>query len=139
RNVGLNAFFFHNGAFDRLEDAIGHHLNVRASALRYTTAGRLPADIADPTPQVTASVLAGLESRSLLPQPIVLTPDEFRHLVDFVRYGLLDPDAKPQRLASLIPQAVPSGRPVLTFSELRGPVEGTTVRATRTQRAPPRK
>jgi hypothetical protein len=35
--------------------------------------------------------------------------------VEFVRGGLLDPDALPEKLCQLIPDAVPSGRPALTF------------------------
>ena len=44
-----------------------------------------------------------------------LTEQEFRQLVDFVRYGLLDARALPQNLVRLIPPRVPSGRPVLRF------------------------
>jgi cytochrome c peroxidase len=135
RNVGLNPFFFHNGAFDRLDDAIAHHLDARRSALSYTTAGRLPDDVIGPTADVTADVLAGLESPTLLPQPIVLTRGEFHDLVDFVRCGLLDADAKPQKLAALIPSSVPSGRPVLTFSELRVPSGSTPINTARARRA----
>jgi hypothetical protein len=46
---------------------------------------------------------------------IRLSPQEFAELVDFVRNGLLDPRARPENLPGLIPDAVPSGRPVLTF------------------------
>src|SRR6187397_2511161 len=35
RNAALQAAFFHNGAFTRLEDAIRHHLNVFSSARFY--------------------------------------------------------------------------------------------------------
>jgi cytochrome c peroxidase len=51
----------------------------------------------------------------ILANPIRLTDDEFRQLVDFVRNGLLDKRAKPERLKKLIPKSVPSGFPVLTF------------------------
>ena len=50
-----------------------------------------------------------------LRRPVVLTDNEFSSLVDFVRDGLLDPDARPQRLMRLIPQKLPSGRPGLIF------------------------
>lgn len=33
----------------------------------------------------------------------------------FVRNGLLDPRAQPERLRRLVPRAVPSGNPVLVF------------------------
>src|SRR5262245_50161153 len=35
RNVALQAAFFHNGSYTRLEDAISHHLNVFESARNY--------------------------------------------------------------------------------------------------------
>jgi hypothetical protein len=44
-----------------------------------------------------------------------LSDVEFEALVDFVRDGLLDPAAKPQRLRRLIPPRLPSGRPGLVF------------------------
>jgi hypothetical protein len=50
-----------------------------------------------------------------LRHPVVLTDDEFSSLVEFVRDGLLDPDARPQRLTRLIPERLPSGRPGLIF------------------------
>jgi hypothetical protein len=53
----------------------------------------------------------------LLAQPITLTPDEFRHLVTFVRDGLLDKRANRQNLCSLIPNVVPSGFPILRFEQ----------------------
>ena len=58
-------------------------------------------------------VLARLDPA--LRQPIALTDREFQDLVDFIRNGLLDPDARPQRLRRLIPQKLPSGRPGLIF------------------------
>jgi hypothetical protein len=38
-------------------------------------------------------------------------------LVDFVRDGLLDPEARPDRLRRLIPEKLPSGRPGLVFQQ----------------------
>jgi hypothetical protein len=58
-------------------------------------------------------VLANLDP--ILAAPINLTGEEFNQLVAFVRYGLLDPRATPERLRRLVPQSVPSGRPVLVF------------------------
>jgi len=52
---------------------------------------------------------------SVLISPIQLTEEEFDQLVDFVRNGLLDSRAKPDRLRKLIPTSVPSGFPVLVF------------------------
>jgi cytochrome c peroxidase len=111
RNVALQAAFMHNGAFVRLEDAIRHHLDPAASVQRYSTA-MLPSDFqrgigpSDP-------VLAGLDAR--LATPTALTEEQLRDLVAFVRDGLLDPAARPDRLRRLIPEKLPSGRASLTF------------------------
>ncbi len=113
RNVELQPAFFHNGAFTRLEDAIRHHLNPAVSARTYDPrrAG-VAADLQGPTGPVEP-MLARLDP--LLATPITLTDSEFRQLVDFVRYGLLDPRARPDRLRELIPSTVPSGRTPLFF------------------------
>ena len=60
-----------------------------------------------------APVLSRLDP--LLANPIHLTDEEFRQLVDFVTNGLLDPRAKPDNLKKLVPKSVPSGRPTLKF------------------------
>lgn len=113
RNVALQPAFMHNGAFTRLEDAVRHHLNASASARNYTPASQhLAADLAGPTGPIEP-VLARIDP--LLAQPVTLSDEEFRQLIAFVRNGLLDPRAKPEHLRRLVPQAVPSGRPVLTF------------------------
>jgi len=113
RNVGLQPAFFHNGAFTTLEDAVRHHLDVVASAQSYNpTAAGVDADLQGPTGPI-APVLLRLDP--LLSQPINLTEEEFRQLVEFIRYGLLDPRARPERLRRLIPDEVPSGMPVLVF------------------------
>jgi cytochrome c peroxidase len=115
RNVALQPTFFHNGAFTRLEDAIRHHLDVFASARSYTpgTAG-VNADLTAPMGPIEP-VLGRVDP--ILATPIELTNDEFQQLVDFVRNGLLDRRAKPERLNKLIPKSVPSGFPVLTFQQ----------------------
>jgi cytochrome c peroxidase len=113
RNVALQPTFMHNGAFTHLDDAIRHHLNVIDSALHYTpTSQNLPADLSGPLGPMDP-VLARLDPT--LSTPIVLTEAQFEQLVAFVRDGLLDPRATPERLRRLVPRAVPSGRPVLVF------------------------
>jgi cytochrome c peroxidase len=113
RNVALQPTFFHNGAFTRLEEAIRHHLDVLASVNNYNpaTAGVAP-DLRGPLGPM-APVLARIDPR--LANPIHLTDEEFRQLVDFVTNGLLDPNAKPENLRKLVPKSVPSGRPTLRF------------------------
>jgi cytochrome c peroxidase len=113
RNVAVQAEFMHNGAFTNLEDAIRHHLDVTASARRYSPASQqLAADLSGPRGPIEP-VLARIDP--ILATPIALTDEEFDQLVAFVRNGLLDPRAKPENLRKLIPKSVPSGRPALTF------------------------
>jgi hypothetical protein len=50
-----------------------------------------------------------------LRQPVTLTDEEVALLVDFLRNGLLDADARRQRLMRLIPEKLPSGRAGLLF------------------------
>jgi cytochrome c peroxidase len=111
RNVALQPAFMHNGAFVRLEDAIRHHLDAGRSARAYTTALLAP-DLRGPTGPI-APVLDRLDP--LLRTPVVLTDADFGDLVAFVRDGLLDPDARPEKLRGLIPNKVPSGRPTMVF------------------------
>lgn len=111
RNVALQPAFMHNGAFLRLEDAIRHHLDVVASATNYSPVQLAP-DLRGPTGPI-APVLERLDPR--LATPITLTDAEFTDLVDFVRDGLLDPAARPERLRRLVPRQLPSGRPALRF------------------------
>ncbi|MGH7500416.1 MAG: cytochrome-c peroxidase [Longimicrobiales bacterium] len=111
RNVGLQAAFMHNGAFVRLEDVIRYHLDAIGQAASYTTA-LLPPDLQSPIGPM-GPVLERLDP--LLRTPVKLTSNEFDALVDFVRSGLLDSDARPQRLRRFIPEKLPSGRPELIF------------------------
>ena len=113
RNVALQPAFFHNGAFTRLEDAIRHHLDVFTSARNYNpVAAGVDPDLTERMGPIEP-VLERIDA--ILQTPIVLTEEEFRQLVDFVRNGLLDQRSKPESLRKLIPRSVPSGFPVLQF------------------------
>jgi cytochrome c peroxidase len=111
RNVALQPAFMHDGAFVRLEDAVRYHLDAVGGAAAFRT-DALPADLRGPTGPIEP-VLARLSP--LLRTPVRLTDAEFEALVDFVRDGLLDPDARPERLRRLIPATLPSGRTPLAF------------------------
>jgi len=111
RNVALQPAFMHNGAFVRLEDAIHYHLDASGEAPAYVRRG-LPSDLRGPTGPIVP-VLERLDAR--LRTPVALSPSEFDALVDFVRNGLLDPAAQPERLRRLIPERLPSGRAPLRF------------------------
>jgi cytochrome c peroxidase len=111
RNVALQPAFMHNGAFVRLEDAIRYHMNAVGGAANFNT-NLLPPDLRGPIGPM-APVLARLDPA--LQAPVIASDAEFESLVDFVRNGLLDPEATPQRLRRLIPEKLPSGRANLIY------------------------
>lgn len=113
RNVALQPTFMHNGAFTSLEAAIRHHLGALASARGYTPQSQgLDADLSGPTGPIEP-VLARLDPR--IANPPQLTEEEIAQLVQFVRRGLLDPRATPERLRRMTPRTLPSGRPLAVF------------------------
>jgi cytochrome c peroxidase len=113
RNLAVWPAFFHNGAFVRLEDAIGHHLNVEESARNYSplVAG-VPPDLRLRVGPIEP-VLKRLDP--LLESPIQLTAEEFSDLAAFMRDGLLDKRARKENLCKLVPATVPSGLLPLEF------------------------
>ena len=111
RNAALQPAFFHNGAFTTLESAIRFHLNAGGLAPAYTP-NHLDTDLIRPTGPISP-VLEKLDPR--LANPPSLSESEIRDLIAFVRDGLLDPDARPEKLRKLIPDSVPSGRPLFKF------------------------
>lgn len=113
RNVALQPTFMHNGAFTRLEDAVRHHLDVVSSIQQYSPSAQgLDPDLRGPIGPME-SVLERLDPR--VATTIRLSKSEFGQLIEFVRNGLLDPRARYSKLKRLIPNNVPSGRPVLVF------------------------
>jgi cytochrome c peroxidase len=113
RNLVLQPAFFHNGSFTRLEDAIRHHLNVYDSARNYDPyrAG-VERDLrhVGPIEPVLMTLTPELE------HPISLEPYELQDLVAFVRDALQDERVTKKKLCALIPDSVPSGRPLLKFT-----------------------
>jgi cytochrome c peroxidase len=113
RNVALQAAFFHNGAFSRLEDAVRHHLNVIQSNRNYDpVAAGVDEDLCR-RKGPSNPVLNRLDP--LIKEPIQLRKQDFQDLVEFVRVGLLDQRALPANLCQMIPKHVPSGIPVIKF------------------------
>ena len=110
RNVALQPTFFHNGAFTKLEDAIQHHLDVAKSVSGYRPSRHVAPDLAGLTGPM-APVLEKLDLK--LRKPTKLSHDEFRQLVSFVRFGLLDERAF--FLNSLMPDELISGQEPLEF------------------------
>jgi cytochrome c peroxidase len=111
RNVALQPTFFHNGAYTRLEDALRFHLDAISSARKYNrTQAGVDSDLrVGPIEPVLQRI------DPLLATPAPLTNDEFQWLLEFVRGGLHDPRATPQTLRLLIPNRLPSGRPLHIF------------------------
>ena len=117
RNVALQPAFMHDGAFTTLEAAIVHHLDVVGSVRAYDPVRvGLDGDLTGPIGPVEP-LLQRVDP--LLETPLQLSSRELRELVAFVRDGLLDPGARPERLRGLIPDRVPSGAPVLVFRSHR--------------------
>jgi cytochrome c peroxidase len=110
RNLRVSPAFFHNGAFDTLEAAVAHHLDVEASLQNYDPdANNVPSDL---SPGPYAEILsAGIDP--LLQEPIQLTEQEFHDLVEFVRDGLFD--ARILDFCSRLPDSVPSGMSLQLF------------------------
>jgi len=113
RNLALQPAFFHNGCFTRLEDALRYHLDAAGSAPGYNPlAAGVDVDLQGPQGPI-APVLARIDPA--LATPVVLSNDEFRQLLAFLRTGLLDSKANAHELRKLIPARVPSGRAVHIF------------------------
>jgi cytochrome c peroxidase len=113
RNAAVQAAFFHNGAFTRLEDAIRFHLDASQPARHYDP--RAEGVDEDLCHRMGPMVTLRRRLDPLLSTPIELSPAEFEDLVAFVRDGLLDERAQPQNLCKLIPASVPSGRAMIRF------------------------
>ncbi len=113
RNLAVQSAFFHNGCFTRLEDAIRHHLDAYRSARSYDPkrAG-VERDLHNVGP--IEPVLMTLDPQ--LQTPILFTEDEFQDLLTFIRDGLQDSRVRRKSLCALIPESVPSGRPLLRFT-----------------------
>jgi cytochrome c peroxidase len=110
RNLKVAPAFFHNGAFGTLEAAIAHHLDVEASLRNYDPdANKVPLDLR-PGP-FEGILAAGIDP--LLKDPVRLTKEEFRDLVEFVRDGLFD--KRVLEFCKHIPESVPSGMALQFF------------------------
>jgi cytochrome c peroxidase len=113
RNVALQAAFFHNGSFTRLQDAIRFHIDASIYARAYDakTAGVDP-DLSQHLGPIEP-VLDRLDP--LLLNPPDLSEDDFANLVEFVSRGLLDSRAARYHLCQLVPESAPSGLPTMKF------------------------
>lgn len=116
RNLAVAPAFFHNGAFTRLADAIRFHLNVIEGARTYDAGeAGVPPDLTQHVGPVVPLRLLDAGVR----RPTPLSPDEVDDLVAFVRDGLHDVRVNAEYLCRLVPSAVPSERPLLSFEACR--------------------
>lgn len=111
RNIALQPTFFHNGAFKNLRDAIKYHMDPAKGMRDYRTTG-LDSDLRNP--------LAPMQDALARLSPIIksipsLSNKELDDLTEFVKFGLLDQRARPERLMDLIPRTLPSGRRPMVF------------------------
>ncbi len=115
RNVKLQPFFFHNGSFNDLKNAIAFHLNPLNNINSYTPGNNgvpanlhyMPSDMPDVMATIDPALAAGID----------LTPAELDDLFVFVRDALYDNSAAPEKMKKLIPQTVPSGVAVSFFED----------------------
>jgi cytochrome c peroxidase len=113
RNLAVAPAYFHNGAFTSLDAAIRFHVDPAGQARKYSAkAEGVDADLARRLGPINP-VLNRLDP--VLAAGIQLTDSETNDLIAFVKNGLLDRRALKQNLCMLVPNSVPSGRPVLKF------------------------
>jgi cytochrome c peroxidase len=112
RNIAVQPTFFHDGAYLTLEEAVRHHLDAAGSLFAYD-----PEEVGVEDDLHHLGPVDELASRidPLLASPLNLTDQEVTDLVAFVGEGLLDPRALPENLCDLVPESVPSGRPLPWF------------------------
>ena len=111
RNAVYQPSYMHNGAYLCLDEAIRHHLNAFEQARAYSPS-KLDENLQAPLGPIEP-ILEILHP--FIRDPLDLSDDEFEQIFAFVAHGLTDPDAAPEALMDLIPDAVPSGLPVHDF------------------------
>jgi cytochrome c peroxidase len=113
RNAKLQSSFFHNGSFKDLKKAIKYHLDPTKNIRTYSPNNNgVPVDLkykASDMPNVMATI------DPVLRNGIRLSENEINDLYIFVRDGLYDDKASPDKMNALIPRRVPSGVKVAFF------------------------
>jgi cytochrome c peroxidase len=115
RNAILQSSYFHNGSFKDLKAAIKYHLDPKKNISSYSpNRNGVPTDLkyrASDMPAVMATIDPALRNG------ILLTEKEIDDLYNFVRDGLYDDNASPEKMKKLIPESVPSGVKVAFFED----------------------
>ncbi|MDH5219313.1 MAG: cytochrome-c peroxidase, partial [Gammaproteobacteria bacterium] len=109
RNVALTGPYMHNGAYNDLNTAVGHHLNAQEMLSTYNGEG-LPAVFEASVHNNIATqqnILTTLDEHAI--NPPIISETEIDLLIDFLN-ALTDPAALD--LNHTIPEQVPSGLPV---------------------------
>jgi len=115
RNAILQSSYFHNGSFKDLKKAIKYHLDPKKNISTYSPNNNgVPADLkyrVSDMPDVMATIDPALRNG------IRLSEKEIDDLYNFVRDGLYDDNASPEKMRKLIPKKVPSGVKVAFFED----------------------
>lgn len=115
RNLVLQPFLFHNGAFSqaKLEDAVRYHIDPTNQIKSYVpkNAG-VPDDLLFSSATMPL-VIQRLDSRLRSPPPY--SAQDISAIAAFLTTGLLDENAKRDKLVPKIPSSVPSKVPLQTF------------------------
>lgn len=107
RNLKIQPFFFHNGSFKSLKDAVVFHLNPSKNISAYLPSKYgVPKDLTYRSADMN-DVMKTLDP--VLKQGINLTAAEINDLVAFLSDALYDKRITTQFLKSSIPASVPSG------------------------------
>jgi hypothetical protein len=115
RNAILQSSYFHNGSFKDLKKAITYHLDPKRNINSYSpNSNGVPADLKYRRSDMTA-VMATIDPA--LQNGIPLSEKEIDDLYNFVRNGLYDDNASPEKMKKLIPRHVPSGVKVAFFED----------------------
>ncbi|MBN8609441.1 MAG: cytochrome-c peroxidase [Deltaproteobacteria bacterium] len=114
RNVGVTAPYMHDGAFARLDDAVRHHLDPRASLLAYDPT-LLPDDLRDQVhSELNDEIAAQIDPEVVPYRP--LSDEEIWQIVWFLEALTSDTERGVGPEAG-VPTSVPSGLPVTSSLE----------------------
>jgi cytochrome c peroxidase len=113
RNIKMQPFFFHNGSFNSLKDAVTFHLNPSKNISSYAPSKYgVPNDLSYRSSDM-ADVMRTLDP--VLKQGIILSAKEIDDLVAFLADGLYDKRITTAFLEEVIPASVPSGKKLQYF------------------------
>ena len=113
RNVALQPTFMHDGAFTTPRSS--HPVSPKRCCLRtdLRPGGAGPRHRSHWPDRALTPILSRLDP--LLVSPQRLSEEQLDSIIAFLRNGLLDPRASPEKLRHLIPEKLPSNRPSLVF------------------------